>query len=82
MPGYALPEALGKENDSRMRAFVARFGRNVQVELEALDPDVMRELLETVVARYWDDEAFAALERREAADRDRMREFIETWPTD
>ena len=64
------------------RALFVLAGRNVQVELEALDPDVMRELLETVVARYWDDEAFAALERREAADRDRMREFIETWPTD
>ena len=42
---YGLPPAPGKTSDSRAAGFVARHGDLVQVELEALDPADLRELL-------------------------------------
>ena len=41
---YALPPQPGKETDSRAAGFVERHGRLVQVELDALPPDVLRDL--------------------------------------
>jgi hypothetical protein len=41
---YALPPQPGKKTDSRARRFVARHGQLVQVELDALPPDVLRTL--------------------------------------
>src|SRR5262249_6916376 len=41
---YALPPALGKATDSRASSFIARHGRLVQVELDALPPDTLRSL--------------------------------------
>ena len=42
---YALPPQPGKDTDSRARGFVERHGRLVQVELDALPPDVLRDAL-------------------------------------
>jgi hypothetical protein len=66
---YDLPPQLGKATDSRAAAFEARHGRLVQVELEALPPDVLRELYAAAIADYWDDDAFRAVVERELAER-------------
>ncbi len=58
---YDLPEQMGKATDTRAGSFVARHGRLVQVELDALPPDVVRELFTEAVARYWNDEAYRAV---------------------
>ena len=66
----SLPESVGKESDSRATGFVARFGELVQVELDALPPDVLRELFDDAIGSYWDVSAFEAVvaaERRERA---------------
>jgi hypothetical protein len=51
---YNLPEQMGKTSDSRARGFVERHGRLVQVELDALPPDVLRELFQSAIDRHWD----------------------------
>ena len=56
---YALPEEPGKPESVRAPKFIAKYGRLFQVEVEALDPDVLRRLVEEAVAETWDD----ALER-------------------
>ena len=66
---YALPPQPGKETDSRARGFVERHGRLVQVELDALPPDVLRGLYAEAIAEFWDDDAYEKAVRREAADR-------------
>jgi len=66
---YALPPQPGKSTDSRAGGFVAKHGRLVQVELDALPPETLRELYEAAVAEYWDMSAYRASIAREAAER-------------
>lgn len=64
---YALPPAMGKRTDSRAGAFVARHGALVQVELDALPPDVLEQLYRDAIAEFWDTSAYEAVRQREAA---------------
>lgn len=66
---HDLPPAPGKAEDSRSAAFAARHGRLVQVELDALPPDVLRELFEAEVAARWDASLFGTSVERERLDR-------------
>lgn len=66
---YDLPPMVGKATDSRASAFVARHGRLVQVELDALPPDTLRDLFAAALAPWWDEAAFRAVVEAEAADR-------------
>jgi hypothetical protein len=51
---YQLPEMPGKESDSRANGFRAKHGKLVQVELDALDPNTLRNLYQEGIERYWD----------------------------
>jgi hypothetical protein len=51
---HQLPPQPGKQTDSRARAFTARHGQLVQVELDALRPDTLRGLYDDALADYWD----------------------------
>lgn len=65
---YDLPPAMGKAKDSRASQFVARHGRLVQVELDALAPPDLRTLYQAAIDEFWDMSAFdevVALEREE-----------------
>jgi hypothetical protein len=66
---FDLPPQLGKASDPRAADFVARHGRLVQVELEALDPDDLRGLYDAALGDYWDDDAYQATLAREDDDR-------------
>jgi hypothetical protein len=63
---YDLPEQMGKATDTRAGRFVERHGRLVQVELDALPPNVLQQLFSDAIARYWNDEAYDAVLAREA----------------
>lgn len=43
----------GKASDSRAGAFVARHGELVQVEVEAIEPDVLRQLYTAALEGFW-----------------------------
>ncbi len=64
---YGLPPLPGKATDARAAAFEARHGRLVQVELDALSPDVLRELYKKALGRFW---AVSAYERALGRERD------------
>jgi hypothetical protein len=66
---YALPPQPGKDTDSRAAAFVARHGRLVQVELDALPPDVLRRLYQEAIDTFWIDDAWQQTLVREARER-------------
>jgi hypothetical protein len=70
---FKLPEQMGKTTDSRARGFVERHGRLVQVELDALPPEVLRELFQEAISRYWDTSAFEATLAREKQERAKLR---------
>lgn len=75
---YDLPPAMGKVTDSRAARFVERHGELVQVELDALPPDVLQELYQTAIDEFWDESAYEAVCERETADRDRLSAFAAT----
>jgi len=74
---YDLPVAFGKESDSRKTGFTERFGELVQVELDALPVEVLRELFTEALNEYWDASAYQAALDLESGDVDVLNEFIE-----
>jgi len=69
---YQLPEQPGKPTDSRARGFQARHGRLVQVELDALPPDVLRSLYQEAIDRFFDRAAYDSIMAMEAGDREML----------
>lgn len=76
---YNLPEALGKSTDSRAAGFIERHGRLAQVELDALDPRVLRRLFEDALEPFWDKFAYQEVLAEEAEQRAKLTEFAEGW---
>lgn len=66
---YDLPPQPGKSTDSRAGGFMARHGELVQVELDALPPEVLRSLYETALAPWWDVSAYREVLAREREER-------------
>jgi len=67
---YDLPEQMGKASDTRARGFIEKHGKLVQVELDALPPDVLQRLYTEAIAKFWSDAIHRRIlkkERREAA---------------
>ena len=69
---YRLPPQPGKSTDSRAAGSVARHGRLVQVELDALAPDDLQALYQQAIGRYWDTAAHQAALERETQERERL----------
>jgi hypothetical protein len=74
---HDLPPQPGKEGDSRARGFLERHGELRQVELDALPPNVLRELYEAAVDQFWDASAFEKVMQRERADRELLVAALE-----
>lgn len=66
---YNLPPLPGKASDSRAAGFIARHGELMQVELDALPPDVLRSLYTEQFDAYWDYDQFEEMKRLERIDR-------------
>lgn len=58
---YSLPVNPGKVTDSRAVGFVERHGELVQVEVDALPPDVLRGLFEDAITPLWDVSMFESV---------------------
>jgi hypothetical protein len=83
---YGLEQNTGKSGDSRSPAFVALYGSNFQVEIDALDPDDLRKLYAERIfgigwdpdyprdgdGGIWDWDAYDAIMVTEATERDAM----------
>jgi hypothetical protein len=77
---HELPINPGKTTDSRAAGFIERHGELMQVELDALDPDLLRSLFQAAVDQYWDTSMFEAVLERERADVRRLRVIAEAAP--
>jgi hypothetical protein len=69
---YDLPPMPGKATDPRARGFAARHGELVQVEVEALDPNDLRALLDNTLSPFWDEGIYQAVVERERRERERL----------
>lgn len=69
---YDLPPMMGKASDSRASQFIARHGELVQVELDALPPDTLRDLYATAIAPYWNQDVWSSVMEREKEERESL----------
>ena len=69
--GHALPTRPGKRSDGRRAAFAARFG-DASVELDALPPDVLSDLVETAIVSMIDRDRWAAAREVEDLERETL----------
>jgi hypothetical protein len=75
---YSLPnnpDAV-KQKDTRQKAFVAHYG-NTAVELDAMPPNVLQELVRENIASELDMSRFEAEKIRETEDREMIEAFRE-----
>jgi hypothetical protein len=72
---YELPPQPGKATDTRAGGFIAKHGSLVQVEIDALPPDVLRSLYQEAIDRYWDRSTYEAVLLQEAHERDVIERF-------
>jgi hypothetical protein len=78
---YDLPINTGKTDDAgdpsdtRAAGFMERHGydTNVQVEMDALDPNVLHELYQDAVDEQWDSEAYDEVIEREKTEREKLK---------
>lgn len=75
---YNPPPNYAKATDSRHGGYVERFGEQCW-ELDALDPQVISDLIAANVARIRDDKKWDAALAREAEDMDRLDRLIEDF---
>jgi len=74
---YRLPPNPGKATDSRAAGFLARHGELVQVELDALPPETLRQLFTDALDQYWDVSAYERVLERERVERAELRELAD-----
>lgn len=73
---FDLPPQVGKANDARAAAFVARHGRLIQVELDALPLSVLRDLYLSAFARFFDVAKFGQAVAAESANRRKLADDL------
>jgi hypothetical protein len=71
-----LPPMPGKPSDARAAGFVKRHGQLVQVEVEAVHPDTLRQLYQDAIDTVWDTSAFENMQRRESEERQRLLDLL------
>jgi hypothetical protein len=69
---YELPPMMGKATDTRAARFVEQYGQLIQVELDALPPDVLRQLYAAAVERFFDMSQYHAVMEHETRDREEL----------
>ena len=75
--GRGLPQSISDKDDSRQPRFNRVHGypegSKIQVELDALTPDVLRGLYQDAIDEYWDDDAYNEVIDREDEERGQLR---------
>lgn len=76
---YNPPPNPAKETDSRFTQYQAQFG-DESWELDALEPNVLLEIIQDAIDEIKDFELFEQMQEREARDREVLTKASEHWP--
>jgi hypothetical protein len=74
---HRLPVNPGKAGDSRAAGFIERHGALMQVELDALPPEMLRRLYSEAVADYWDQATYEQVIQKERDERELLADLAE-----
>ena len=72
---YNLPSDPGKQTDPNHKRFVSEYGDNV-VELDALPPDVLREIVKGCIAQHIDRGLFEQVQKKELEEQAELQTLI------
>jgi len=75
---YGPPPNPAKVSDSRYEGYLLNYGAE-SWELDALNPNVLQDLIREAVLEYRDEDAWQRLREREAEERRRLREVEDRW---
>ena len=73
IPHVALGGCGATSSSRTAAAFLRRYGRLVQYEVDALPPEVLRDLYRTAIEGYWDPDTHQAVMEQEAEEREALR---------
>ncbi len=66
---YNLPPVMGKATDTRAAQFIKKHGKLVQVELDAIPPDILRDLYWQAISEVFDMSTWEQVIKREEMER-------------
>lgn len=69
---YNLPPQMGKSTDTRSKKFISKKGKLVQVELDALQPDVLQNLFMEQIVNYFNFDTFNKVIEKEKGEREQL----------
>lgn len=72
---YNIPPMFAKSSDSRYNKFVAQHGTDV-VELDALDPNVLKELIRRSILKHFNKDILEDVKQEEQEGRDKIQDMI------
>lgn len=77
LPENSSPEVAAKlGRDPRARAFAGRHGDLAQYEVDALDPEVLRNMFRAAIGGFWDEAAHREVLAAEQAGREQLRALL------
>lgn len=79
---HDLPPAPGKPTDSRSAGFEEKYGELIQIELDALPVDVLRERIEEDITNQLDMDAYEERTQLEKKERTRLTKLIDSLDDD
>ena len=71
---YKIPPIPTKKTDTRRNGFVQEYGDSA-AELDALNPKVLRDMIENSILEYLDIEAYQKVKQEEAEDKSKLNEL-------
>ena len=75
---YKPPPNPAKDSDARFESYLEKFG-DESWELDALEPQVLRQLIENNVAEYRDEARYNRAVERQRAERTVLEDIVEDW---
>lgn len=76
---FSPPPNPAKLSDSRAAGYIAQYGYE-SWELDALEPQVISDLIQENVLRYRDDALYQRVCRQERSERDLLEDVADCWP--
>ena len=73
---YNLPSNIVKKTDSRSAKYIRKYG-NKSWELDALNPEILTNLLVSSILVYLDESKYSAIKEQEKAEKTRLQDIVD-----
>ena len=78
---YHLPSNTVKTTDSRSTKYIKKY-RNKSWELDALNPEILTDLLKSSILVYLDEDKYREMKRQEKAEKTRLQDIVDRLEED